>query len=173
MLATVQQYTVYIYFKYLISPCLPVIAISRTRRTTPLSLSNFTVSPCLQSAIWGRSSDDVLSVLVVRRWSRHDKESPSHVEQSVLEQVQVRKGLPSELYHITWWIQYSLARFTFNQGLPPEPTDVTELVPRSRSIACAAAFLSSLSSLVPECSALTAVISSDLGSLSLLLVPEI
>ena len=63
---------------------------------------------------------------------------PSQVEQSVEEQVQVRKGLPLLLYHTTWWIQFVFVSLTLSQALPSLPDVVRDMLARSRSIACAA-----------------------------------
>ena len=136
-----------------------IIAISWTCKSESVESvsSSMTVFPCLQSVKSG-SVSTCSSWVTVRIRVLHLfcalLSFAAQAEQSELVQVQVKRSSRSFLNRTTLWMQYTLSSLNFNHILPSFPGTVIDLVSQSRSIACAAEF-SSLSSLVPECSALS------------------
>ena len=109
------------------------------------------------------AAPSILTVMEI--WSQVAFVLPSHVEQSVEEQVQKRLTPSFSSIHTPFAIQRTWSRVSFIQVSPSEPAFVYDGVSKSRSIALIAPYFWSLLFFVTKFSALTG--GTSLASLSL------
>ena len=134
-----KQYSFYLAFQHVISPCFLTIASSANQKL-PVTLSNLRVFPYMQSETRGRLSVGAPSVLTAREifpfiHSEESEAQSTEREQAVLEQVQARYSVPSGLNHTTFSTQYSWSSVSLIQCAPSESGFVIALVSKSRSMA--------------------------------------
>ena len=119
-------------------------------------LLSCTMSPYLQSVTVGRLFGRVPVVVTDRvKWVH---QFPVQVH-CVSEQVQVWKGAPCLLYHMTCVTQCTWSRVSLNHVSPSWFLVVPDHVSKSKSMTCWTLYVASSLSIVAECSTDTGVIS--------------